>query len=222
MMHPLNSQWSASILTLHRKSHSLAALHTNWRINCKLREKGYIFFFSFTINIVEEKIKHPTEMCPYFSIWLGSISQFLINHELFPSPDLPVFIVTKLVWVPEFGSLYVCFQAQWHWPKSFFHGFGLPGLAGPNWAPAPASLNFLDHRKSKDGTRPSRGNPPAHTGVEREGCLLAQSRHITSLKIVPSSENSSLIWSLMAPWCNGSDSHKRLCAWMSIHIKCNN
>lgn len=47
-----------------------------------------IFFFSFTTNIVEtflveEGIRHPTKMIPHLSIWLRSMSQFLINHECF-------------------------------------------------------------------------------------------------------------------------------------------
>lgn len=159
-------------------------------------------------------------MSPYFSIWLGSISPFLINHELFQVQICQSSLLQNLCECQNL-ALYMCvFKHSDTGQNPSIHGFGLSGLAGANRASA--SLNFLDHRKSKDGTRPSHGNPAAHTGVEREGCLLAQSRHITSLKIVPSSENSSLIWSLMAPWCNGSDSHKRLCAWMSIHIKCNN
>lgn len=158
-------------------------------------------------------------MSPYFSIWLGSISPFLINHEFFKSRFASLHYhktcVSARIW------LSVCvFSSSYTGQNPSLHGFWLSGLAGANWAPA--SLNFPEHRKSKDGMRPSHGSPPAHTGFKREGCLLAQSRHIASLKIVPSSENSSLIWSLMAPWCNGSDSHKRLCAWMSIHIKCNN
>ena len=146
---------------------------------------------------------------------------------MFSSPDLPVFHIANLHECQNLTfSLCVCIQAQWHWPKLFLMWFLTTRL---DWsqlssspAPAAENLNFPEHRKSKDGMRPSCGSAPAHTGVKGQGCLLAQSRHVASLKIVPSSEISSLIWSLELSFvCNGSDSHKQLCAWMSTHIKCN-
>lgn len=116
---------------------------------------------------------------------------------------------------------HMCVQAWWHWSK--LCGSWLPGLVVTSWAPAQLQLHIAwisEHRKSKDGTRPLHWSPPAPVGVNGEGCLLAQSRCIASHKIALSLEISSLIWRLVPPWCNGSDSHQQLYAWTSTHIKC--
>lgn len=120
----------------------------------------------------------------------------------------------------------MCFQAQWPWPELFFMWFLTTrfGWSQLSSSPAPAAemLNFPGQRESKDGIGPSCGSPPAHTGMKGEGFLLGQSRHIASLKIVPSSELSILIWRLTPLQCNGSGSHKWLCAWLSSHTNTNN
>lgn len=133
---------------------------------------------------MQEGLRHPTEIFPHLSTWLRSVSSFLISHDCFQgqacqSSKFQIYVSAR-IW------LCVCFQAQWPWPELFFMWFLATrfGWSQLSSIPAPAAemLNFPEHRESKDGSGPSWGSPPAHTGVKGEGFPLGQSRHTASLK----------------------------------------
>lgn len=125
----------------------------------------------------------------------------------------------RLVWVPEFGSVFV-FSSTVALARTllFVVSENQVWLEPAELQPSPSSWIFLSTGNPKMGwdlhVEVHQHTPP---GVKGDGFLLGQSRHTASLKIVSSSEISTLFWRLTPPWWQWQSQ-----AWVSSHTKHNN